>query len=143
MCHDCYKVPADAPLTAIQFLPALRAFTLNDQEEIDNFLNNPETNHVIVRNDLIKIVLIRWDPGAECNIHGHSDGGCVLKVLKGKIMEMGNGNSVDDLARIAVQNNHNDSTLAIKSVILQRDDGGMQLNNLVSLSCMAAKLKQT
>lgn len=81
------QVPLGAPLTALQFMPALCAYKLTDQEEIDNFLNNPETNHVIVQNDLIKIVLIRWDPGAECNIHGHSEGGCVLKVLKGKIVE--------------------------------------------------------
>ena len=76
-----------APLSAIQFLPVLRAFTLKDETEIKNFINNPETNHVIVQNDLIKVVLIRWNPGDECNIHGHAERGCVFKVLEGKIAE--------------------------------------------------------
>jgi len=80
-------VPEGAPISAIQFLPALRLFEINDNSEIKNFINNPETNHVIVQNDLIKIVLIRWEPGDECNIHGHAERGCVFKVLEGKIVE--------------------------------------------------------
>ena len=42
---------------------------------------------MLVQNDLIKIVLIRWNPGDECNIHGHAERGCVFKVLEGKIVE--------------------------------------------------------
>ena len=79
--------PADAALSAIQFLPVLRQFTFTDSKEINNFLKNPETNHVLVQNDQIKIVLIRWQPGAESSIHGHAVGGCVFKVLYGKIVE--------------------------------------------------------
>lgn len=87
--HNISEMPVseDTPLSAIQFLPVLSAFTLNDNTEIRNFINNPETNHVIVQNDLIKVVLIRWNPGDECNIHGHAEKGCVFKVLKGKIQE--------------------------------------------------------
>jgi hypothetical protein len=81
------KVSKDVPLSAIQFLPALRQFTITDRTEIENFIKNPETNHVLVQNDQIKIVLIRWQPGDESKIHGHADGGCVFKVLHGKIVE--------------------------------------------------------
>ncbi len=81
------RVYEETPLSALQFLPALREFRINDQEEIKNFIDNPETNHVLVQNDLIKIVLIRWNPGDECNIHGHAERGCVFKVLEGKIVE--------------------------------------------------------
>ena len=80
-------VPNGVPLSAIQFLPILRSFTINDKTEIEDFIKNPQTNHVIVQNDLIKIVLIRWEPGDECNIHGHAERGCVFKVLEGKIVE--------------------------------------------------------
>lgn len=81
------RVYDNVPLSALQFLPALRSFTIDNINEIKNFINNPETNHVLVQNDLIKIVLIRWNPGDECNIHGHADRGCVFKVLEGKIVE--------------------------------------------------------
>ena len=33
------------------------------------------------------MVLIRWEPGASCNVHGHAVGGCIFKVLHGKISE--------------------------------------------------------
>ena len=87
--HSLSEIPINdiAPLSAIQFLPALRKFNIDQVEEIKNFIDNPETNHVLVQNDLIKIVLIRWNPGDECNIHGHAERGCVFKVLVGKIVE--------------------------------------------------------
>ena len=81
------QINEDIPLSAIQFLPALRSFNIDNAKEIKNFIKNPETNHVLVQNDLIKIVLIRWNPGDECNIHGHAERGCVFKVLEGKIVE--------------------------------------------------------
>jgi len=81
------QVASGVPVSALQFMPALGEYTLNDPEEIENFVSNPETNHVLVQNDLIKIVLIRWEPGTECGIHGHAEGGCVFKVLKGKVVE--------------------------------------------------------
>jgi len=99
-----------APLSAIQFLPALREFSLNDAEEIKNFISNPETNHVLVQNDQIKIVLIRWNPGDECNIHGHAERGCVFKVLKGKIVEK--RFSADDEQRQLAQGTYEKDNIA-------------------------------
>jgi len=99
-----------APLSAIQFLPALRTFTIENKTEIKNFLSNPETNHVIVQNDLIKIVLIRWEPGSECNIHGHAEKGCVFKVLKGKIVEK--RFSADNTKRLLAQGTYKKDTIA-------------------------------
>lgn len=94
------SVPAGLPLSALQFMPALKEYTLSDLGEIENFLNNPETNHVLVQNDLIKIVLIRWEPGDKCRIHGHAEGGCVFKVLKGKVVER-RFSADDDLRELA------------------------------------------
>ncbi len=74
-------------LSAINFLQALREFSLTDTDEIERFINNPETNHVLVQNDKLKMVFIRWEPGSSCKIHGHAAGGCVFKVLQGKVLE--------------------------------------------------------
>lgn len=95
------QVAAGVPVSAIQFLPALRAFSLTDPSEIENFLSHPETNHVLVQNDQIKIVLIRWEPGSECNIHGHAERGCVFKVLQGSIVEK--RYSTDDEQRLLAE----------------------------------------
>ena len=104
------QVNEDIPLSAIQFLPALRSFTVDNEVEIKNFINNPETNHVLVQNDLIKIVLIRWNPGDECNIHGHAERGCVFKVLEGKIVEK--RFSADDEQRQLAQGTYEKDNIA-------------------------------
>lgn len=103
-------VSEGAPLSAIQFLPVLRTFTIENKTEIKNFISNPETNHVIVQNDLVKIVLIRWEPGSECNIHGHAEKGCVFKVLKGKIVEK--RFSADDVQRQLAQGTYEKGSIA-------------------------------
>ena len=110
--HNLSEIPVSesVALSAIQFLPALRAFTLTDEKEIKSFINNPETNHVIVQNDLIKIVLIRWNPGDECNIHGHAERGCVFKVLQGKIVEK--RFSADDEQRQLAQGTYEKDSIA-------------------------------
>lgn len=104
------KIYEDVPLSALQFLPVLRQFRITDPSEIKNFIENPETNHVLVQNDLIKIVLIRWEPGSECNIHGHSEGGCVFKVLHGKIVEK--RFSADEEKRFLAQGTYEKDTIA-------------------------------
>lgn len=77
----------DKNISAIQFLSALRQFSLTDHEEISNFLENPEAKHVLAQNEKIKMILIRWEPGDMSNIHGHAIGGCIFKVLYGQIEE--------------------------------------------------------
>jgi predicted metal-dependent enzyme (double-stranded beta helix superfamily) len=41
-----------------------------------------------MNNDLLKVVLIHWKPGKVSNIHGHPSGGCVFKMLHGKVEEL-------------------------------------------------------
>lgn len=76
-----------APYSALQFIPILKKFDLTDEKEIDRFLQNPKTNHVLVDNGILKVVLIHWKPGKKSSIHGHPRGGCVFKVLQGSLEE--------------------------------------------------------
>ncbi len=78
----------EAPYSALQFVPVLKALQLIDEEQIRRFINNPETNHVLIQNDLLKVVLIHWKPGKISSIHGHPSGGCVFKVLRGQLEEL-------------------------------------------------------
>jgi predicted metal-dependent enzyme (double-stranded beta helix superfamily) len=54
---------------------------------MQRFTNNKETNHVLIQNEWLKVVLIHWKPGKYSSIHGHPSGGCVFKVLQGTLEE--------------------------------------------------------
>lgn len=89
VCLDLYRTFSQnrAPYSAVQFLPVLKALNSIDRSAIRRFIKNPSTKHVLVHNDLIKVVLIHWKPGDYSNIHGHVKGGCVFKVLQGRLEE--------------------------------------------------------
>lgn len=89
ICDDLYRTffTKNVLNSALQFIPVLQQSISLAPTEISRFLNNPKTNHVLVQNELIKIVLIHWPPNKFSNIHGHVSGGCVFKVLAGSLEE--------------------------------------------------------
>ena len=42
---------------------------------------------IIYKNDLFEIILIKWDKDSETPIHSHPKNGCLLKLIKGKLLE--------------------------------------------------------
>lgn len=89
VCRDLYHTLLihHTPYTALQFIPVLKKLTALHREEAEQFLKNPTTNHVLMQNDWLKVVLIHWKPGKVSSIHGHPSGGCVFKVLQGCLEE--------------------------------------------------------
>lgn len=89
VCRDLYQTfhRQSAPYSALQFIPILKELVSVDQAEIERFLQNPRTHHVLVQNTLLKVVLIHWEPGKLSSIHGHPKGGCIFKVLQGSLEE--------------------------------------------------------
>lgn len=89
VCHDLYDTfrHQKAPYTALQFIPVLKVLNFNSPWMASVFFENPKTNHVLVQNDLLKVVLIHWKPGKQSSVHGHAQGGCVFKILQGKLQE--------------------------------------------------------
>ena len=88
----CYRLyhsffEKNALYNALQFIPILKENLSIDPLQLERFMENPETNHVLIQNDLLKVVLIHWKPGKYSNVHGHPAGGCVFRVLHGKIEE--------------------------------------------------------
>ena len=51
------------------------------------FINGQQQSYVLVQNELIKVILIRWKPGEFSKVHGHPNGGGVFKVLQGRLEE--------------------------------------------------------
>jgi predicted metal-dependent enzyme (double-stranded beta helix superfamily) len=74
--------------SALLSIPVLQELESLKQDEIDSFKQNQKTSHVLVENDLLKVVLIHWRPGKISSIHGHPKGGCVFKVLQGSVEEL-------------------------------------------------------
>lgn len=90
VCLDLFNTffSHEAPYSALQFVQVLNKLQSINQDEIRRFLVNPETNHVLIQNDLLKVVLIHWKPGKISSIHGHPSGGCAFKVLQGQVEEL-------------------------------------------------------
>lgn len=78
--------PTKDSFSALQFLDALQQ-SFSDHDAIQSLLEHQETRHVIIHNELMKVILIRWNPGESSNLHGHAEGGCVVKVLHGTVEE--------------------------------------------------------
>ena len=90
VCLDLYATfyQQNAPHSALQFIPVLQKLAAIDQAEVERFLRHPETRHVLIEHDWLKVVLIHWQPGKISSIHGHPQGGCVFKVLQGSLEEL-------------------------------------------------------
>jgi cysteine dioxygenase len=78
----------DAPFNAMQFLPALQHMEDLDEQQVKRFMKNRENRHVLVSNEIFEVVLNLWKPGRVSDIHGHPDGGCLFKLLHGKLEEV-------------------------------------------------------
>lgn len=89
ICMDLYETffNLDNVGNALQFMPVMNEIHSLSPNEVNRFMQNPVTNHVLVRNALMKVVLIHWKPGRQSDIHGHAKGGCLFKVLQGKVVE--------------------------------------------------------
>src|SRR5690606_28948599 len=74
--HNTFLKPADN-YSAVQFIPILKQLETIAPSEAKRFVHNPVTKHVLVKNPLLKVVLIHWKPGTFSNIPGHPAGGCV------------------------------------------------------------------
>lgn len=89
VCRDLYStfLQPGATYSAMQFIPILKKLGPLNAGAVERFLVNPKTNHVLVQHALIKVVLIHWTPGKVSSVHGHPQGGCVFKVLQGRLEE--------------------------------------------------------
>lgn len=73
--------------TALIFLPIMERTAAFGAEQWAHVARNHAGREVLVDNDHLKVVLIRWEPGVLSAIHGHPQGGGVIKVLQGAIAE--------------------------------------------------------
>jgi len=97
------------PFKAVQFLEVLKNVYLT-KSDVNQLVNHRAKKHILVENELIKIVLIFWQPNDLASVHGHPTGGCVLKVLEGKLVEK--RYSADDRLRLLSKSTYTKSAMA-------------------------------
>ncbi len=88
----CYRLmvkamTATAGSTAQCFLPVLEHVQRIDPAEWDVLQHEPGGRKVLVDNTYLKVVMIRWEPGAVSTVHAHPQGGGIIQVLEGEVEE--------------------------------------------------------
>jgi hypothetical protein len=89
LCYDLYHsfLYSNYPYSPLQFIPVMQKFGGIKRAMIRQLADNSTMSHVLVKNSLMKVVLIYWKPGESTDIHGHPNGGGVIKVLHGNLLE--------------------------------------------------------
>ena len=54
---------------------------------IKNLINIHYTKNLVFRNDNFEIFVVCWSGKQGSYIHDHSENGCILKILKGRLTE--------------------------------------------------------
>lgn len=73
--------------TAREFQPILERAAMASSNEWAFLATESGGRRVLVDNAFLKVVVIRWEPGAECARHHHPNGGGMIMVLEGTIQE--------------------------------------------------------
>lgn len=73
--------------TAREFQPILERAASMSASEWAFLATESGGRKVLVDNEFLKVVLIRWEPGVECARHYHPNGGGMIMVLEGAIQE--------------------------------------------------------
>lgn len=76
------------PYAAMAFVPALEKLQTFDRLQVSSIIKNPVSRHVLLSTHHFELVLNLWKPGKASEIHGHPGGGCVFKLLYGKLEEL-------------------------------------------------------
>jgi predicted metal-dependent enzyme (double-stranded beta helix superfamily) len=71
----------------MEFLPILEHADQIGANAWASLADTPEGKLVLVDNPFMKVLLIRWEPGALSSRHGHPAGSGMIKVLDGAVQE--------------------------------------------------------
>ncbi len=101
----------------------LKDYNSNDWNEIvknvkiDDCNCNKYHKLLVLSNDIVDVFLIVWFAGAKSPIHDHPNGGCVVKILQGMLIEK------------VYQNIKNKQAILLKSNVLNKNDINFKSGN--------------
>jgi hypothetical protein len=79
---------AEVSYSARQLVPVMKAVPELEPQGCKGFLKSRTRRHVLLSNENVELVLHLWKPGQASDVHGHPGGGCVYKLLLGKLEEI-------------------------------------------------------
>ncbi|MCB0793343.1 MAG: cysteine dioxygenase family protein [Flavobacteriales bacterium] len=88
----CYRLQVKAMTAAPEDTATCFQAILDQAERLsrsawDHLADQPKHRQVLVDNPYLKVVLIQWEAGESCAVHGHPSGGGLIKVLQGTLEE--------------------------------------------------------
>jgi len=74
-------------INVLELKPLFNAYSGKDWKKHLKLNNNKPENKVLFQNEQIKLVLIYWDCFKKSKKHGHPEGGGLMKLLAGNLIE--------------------------------------------------------
>jgi len=71
----------------MDLIPYFEELQLSDWEALLNTEDNKPVNTTIYQSEYLRIVLIPWQGNKQSSVHGHAEGGGLIKVLDGHLEE--------------------------------------------------------
>lgn len=65
----------------------LNQYNGNDWTKYTKYCDNDYKRNLVYSNDKFKILILCWKSGQKAKIHDHPENGCLVKLLKGKLIE--------------------------------------------------------
>ena len=72
----------------LELAPYFEDLQMQDWESMVQKENGRPVNTTIYQSDLFRMIIIHWAGNQQSSLHGHPDGGGLIKVLSGQLEEM-------------------------------------------------------
>ena len=81
------QVQNNGIINVLELQPLLKKYSGKDWAKHLNIKNKKPENTVLLQNEQVKIVLIYWDAHKKSKKHGHPEGGGLMKLMSGNLIE--------------------------------------------------------
>ena len=69
-------------------IPFVEKYDSDDWKKYIKFSNHKYIRNLVFRNDMFEIYIICWNNNQKSPIHDHSENGCVMKILQGRLTQI-------------------------------------------------------
>jgi len=81
------QVQNNGIINVLELKPLIKEYTGKDWKKQFEVKNGKRENAVLLQNEQVKVVLIYWDGFQKSKKHGHPEGGGLMKLLTGNLIE--------------------------------------------------------
>lgn len=81
------QVQNNGIINVLELQPLLKKYSGKDWKKHLKLENNKPATTILMQNEQVKVVLIYWDAYKKSKKHGHPEGGGLMKLLSGNLIE--------------------------------------------------------